>query len=1055
MAASLVCSSCGTPNPANNRFCGNCGTPTGVAAPAFGTAGATPEREGGERRRVVLMFSDVASSTEIAGRLDPEEWRDLLAEYHHIVADAVAALGGFVAKYLGDGVIAYFGWPVAHENDGERAVLAGRTILDRIAAQNHGGAEGGQELLGVRIGLHAGEVVISRSGDVYGEAPNIAARVQSVAEIDSIVMTDTVFRSLAGRIVTEPLGEHTLRGIERPIRLHRLARRGSPIRQVLHAPPATRFVGRQRELGTLLELWDRARSGSGQFVVVTGEAGLGKSRLVGEFRARTSGQGHVWLAASCSDLFSSTPLYPIVRLLERLIGSTADVQPDETRRRLGRMLASAKVELADAADVIADLLASVRIGGGPLASQAIKRRNLQLRALLDWVIAGARRRPVVLILEDLHWADPSTLELLELLATRVQDAPLLVVATARSGFRVSWQKGAAPEQIVLERLGRDEIREIAQGATADALLAEDVVETIVNRASGVPLFAEELARLIEARPGISGRSEIPETIAASLNARLDRLGPAREVAQIAAVIGDDFSLPLLAAVAARPVGDLSPLLDRLVAADVLSVKETSAGNVMTFRHSLIRDSAYETLLRSRRRDLHERAADIILEAFQAMATAHPEIIARHYSAAARNDRAVPAWQTVATVAEARGAYREAEEAYQQALSNLLAQPHTRDRDLQQVRLQNDYVYVLHLTRGYSASRTAEAIEQAKQLVDRIGGVEQSMPQVASQWAAASSAGKYVAASQIADQFLALARHQGSEDSLANAHMIQMTSRHRRGDLVGAEEHFRQGQPLFAQASFMRRPGAAAQAFGNASLNAWTLGHADEARRRMAHAVKVAASNSPYDVTFSKSMAAVLAVLLRDDARADGLARQSLEMAESHQFPQFAAISRIALGRAQAGLGSTSEGIDHISRGLGAMTATGSRVAMTRYVAWLAEAHALKGDPTQAMQAIERALTINPEELFFQPELVRLRGEFWAMMDRFDHAEADFRTAITIASRMDAVCLHLRAAVSLHRLLVRRGGQGAASLVRSIRAVIREGHDTQDARDASEIVGAPA
>jgi len=993
------------------------------------------------------MFSDVASSTAIASRLDPEEWRELLAGYHQIVTDAVAEFGGFVAKYLGDGVVAYFGWPIAHENDGERAALAARAIQERVAAQNRAAAVETRVELGVRIGLHAGEVVISESGEVFGDAPNVAARVQSVAEVGGVVVTDTVFRSIAGSIAAEPLGEHALRGVERPVHLHRLLPAGLPVRRL----PAddTEFVGRREELGAILKRWELARMGHGQLIMLSGEPGIGKSRLVREFHGSLGVKGQVWLTSACSELFRSTPFHPIVSVLRRLVGDIA-ASPSSSRRRLQRILASAGISSPNVAGAIAELLMAVQVGAGTShGPRAVERRNLQLCALLDWTLATARRSPVVLVLEDLHWADPSTLEFVEKLIPRLKGASILMMVSSRPGFRAPWTSGENRMEILLRRLSADAIRQIVEGTTSSLAMEKGSIETIVKRTSGIPLFAEELARLVVSRAGLSGGSDIPETIAASLNARLDQLGQAREVAQMAAVLGDNFSPLMLGAIAARPAVELDPLLDRLVEADVLSPRDSSSGRVLAFKHSLLKDAAYGSLLRRRRRVLHERAADVLEANFPNLVSSHPEVMARHLSAAARHDRAVAAWQTVGKVAEARAAYREAEEAYRQAIANLLAEPGTRGRALLHIGLQNNYVYVLQLTHGYSAPETAEAIQQGKELAAQIGGVDQSTYQVAAQWAALSSAGRYLAASQAADQFLALARHEGSNDSLANAHMIQMTSRHRLGDFAGADEHYQRGEPLFTDPTFLGRPGAAAQTFGNGGLNAWVLGRADEARRRMAHGLQATAGMGPYDVTFGKSMAAVLAVLMRESAEARDLARQSLELSDSHGFPQFGAISRVALGRALAGLGQAREGIDLINQGLAAMTSIGTRVAMTRYLAWLAEAHMIGGNPEQAVAAIDRALNVNAEELFFQPELLRLRGELRSSMGDDEGAEADIRAAISAAARMAASCFQLRAAVSLHRLLARVGGS-AARLVASLYGAVMEGRASRDLTEAFEI-----
>ena len=1046
----MICQICNTENPANSRFCGNCGNRLGL--PVVAPAGpAALDREGGERRRLFVLFADVVSSTQIAGQLDPEEWRDLLSDYQDAVTKVISAFDGHVAKYLGDGVLAYFGWPVVHENDGERAARAGLSIIERVVALNRSSAAAGRPSLGTRVGIHVGQVVITPSGEIYGEAANVAAHVQGLAEIDHVVVTEAVFRAIGRRLALRDLGTHQVKGPAEPVRLYRVVSSVSQLGRA-GAPPPTPFVDRFAELRTMLEAWDVVRNGGGRLLAVTGEAGIGKSRLVREFGARIAGEPHTWLMTGGSDIFRGTPFYPIIGLLNRLIGRRDAARTGHWQERLLNLIRQSGLDADQLLPLAVRLLDSER-SDDRTVNPADQRARL-LEFLVTWTVETARRRPTVLVIEDLHWIDPSTLEALEALVEVSADVPLLLVVTARTEFRAPWPVLSHHSHIVLGRLGRGDIREIARGAGNVEFMLDHLLNSIAERAAGIPLFAEELARLIEARGASGDGTAIPETLAASLTARLDQLGPAREIAQIGAVIGEEFDPDLLAVVTGRDADALVPEFDHLMRAGILARRLHGSEQVFAFRHALLRDAAYETLLRSRRRQLHQRVGEALVERFPVVAQAHPEIVARHFSAAGQHERAASAWQRAGLSASERGAYREAEDSYSKALTETESLPESHERDVQRLHVQSALAVVLQVTRGYSATPTTEAGERAGELSARVGNADLSLDQLGRKWAALSSAGKYADARDVADQCMAAARREGHPERLAGGHMMQMTSHYRLGQLVEAERHFLAGEALFANEKFIRYPGAVAQTFGNASRNAWMLGRPDEARRRMDHALRTAvALNSPYDTAFAEYMGAILAVLMRDGPRALQLAESSMELADRNSFPQFAAISRIALGRALVGTNRSSEAIGLIEQGIAGMTETGSRVAITLYLAWLAEAQFATGEPNSALGSIDRAFDLNPEELFFRPELLRIRGEVRFAARDIARAEDDLRAAVTTAAEMNALGLELRAAMALYKHFA-RGATDRQSDVAVVYRKFAEGFDTADLIDAAALTRSP-
>ena len=1045
-----ICVVCGFENPSSNRFCGNCGT--SVAQVPVDTS--TPALAGGERRHVVLMFADVVASTKIASHLDPEEWREVLARYHRVVSDVVGRFAGHVAKLMGDGVLVYFGWPVAHESDSERAARAAHQILAGVAEANQQSATRGLPSLGVRIGIHLGEVVISPSGEVYGDAANLAARVQSVADTNRVVVTDTVYRSFAGKLAAEPLPARELRGFERPVQLYEVPLpERIPGRSPSVPSPGT-FVGRERELSFLLDRWQSACRGRSQCISIVGEAGIGKSRLVQELRARLGKSSLLWLDAAGSEIFGGTPFYPVTRLLSRLLDSPGSTGSAAQSRQLQRLLRFGNVDPDTALPALLELTKSAPQSTRPADRTEIdERRSLVLRSLTACLIGAARRKPTILVLEDVHWFDPSTLELIEGVVRSGTDVPLMILLLARPEFQPPPRIAARIERLALERLGAEAIREIIAAMLPSSTPSAEVVDSIARRASGIPLFAEELAQSVGIHSDAIRDSEVPETLAASLNARLDRVGGVREIVQIAAVIGDEFAPELLGAVTGRPTSELAPLLDRLVDMDILTRRYEPGGRAFNFRHALLRDAAYGTLLRSRRRELHERVANTMATSFASMAAAHSEIMARHFGLAGLSEKAAEAWHDAGMKAAARGAHREAEKAFGLALDNLQKLEGSQHRYRFQLRIQTDLLASLQVTEGYSAPRTTEATQRIKALSEKIGAVEQSVAQTFGQWAGLSSAGRFREAAEVADRFMNLARQDSRLYVLGSAHMILMTSRYRLGDLVGAERHYLNGERLFSEDSFVQNPGAISQVFGNASQNAWMLGRAGEARRRIGHAIGVTIrKNSTYDSAFTYFMAAMLALLMREPREAYAFAQQAMDLADRHRYPQFVSISRIAMGRAQAEIDRSAGALDLIQSGVAGMTETGSRVAMTLYLAWEAEALAFLGRFDEALGAMDRAHAFNPEERCFRPELFRIRGELQLVAGNPQQAEGDIREALALAGDMEALGLELRAALSLHRLLERTGRGGARETIAALLAKIGESDPSPDFKEAAATLG---
>jgi len=1056
------CAKCGFENAPTAKFCGECGAPLNTAGrtPVQETPAAQPREIAGERRHLTVLFCDLVGSTGISARLDPEEWREIEADYHRSAAEAIMRFGGYVAKYLGDGVMAYFGWPEAHDNDAEHAARAGLAIIDAVETLNRRNGQGRRPRLSVRVGIDSGNVVIGKGGgsdsEVFGDTANIASRAQSAADPDTVIVTPAVNRLLSGQFVVEELGAHQLKGIAEPVELFRIIRlSGARSRLAASAVRGlTPFVGRADEMGLLWNRWERASDGEGQVVFIVGEAGIGKSRLVRQFRERLAGTPHTWNECSGASYFQNTPFYPITDMLQQGFAQRGDATEQEKLSELERVLELAGLKLAEAVPLVAPML-NVPAGEKypPLTLSPEQQRKRLLATLAGWLFGVARAQPAVMAVEDLHWFDASTLELMQLLIEQGATSPLLVLYTARPEFQAPWTLRAHHTHLTLNRLTARDVRELVVRVVATSALSAETIDQVIERTGGVPLFIEELTRaVLESGDAKPTAREIPATLHDSLMARLDRLGPAKEVAQIASVIGREFSYELLRVVSPMPEDDLQSALTKLGDAELIYARGIPPEASYTFKHALIQDTAYEALLKSRRRELHRRVARSLTEQFPATADAEPEALARHWTEAGEVEPAIAAWRKSGDAAVERRAFREAEQAYRQALEILKALPESAERDARELELISPFVRVLQVTRGYGAPEAAEAASRTRALAEKTHNLPGVVLHLFGMWAAVVTTGDLIAAGALADQLLDLARREGSSPNIGVAHIAQVLSRCWRADLNGAEEHFVRGAPFF-EFAWSRFPGVAALLFSNAGLAAWMLGRADVARKRSSDAIAVAHRiDSPFELATAQYLAAWLQIHLRTPAQAETSAAQSLSLAEEYGFPQVAAFARITLGRAQAGLGHPSEGIAQISRGLSELAKTDTRNTMTQLLSWLAEAQAFNGATTEALATIEEALNANPEELSWRPDALKVRGGLRLKVGQIEMAEVDFREAIELAKKTGAKAWEIRAAMGLVQIVKARGDIAAArELLAPLYASFTEGFDTADLKDARALL----
>ena len=556
----------------------------------------------------------------------------------------------------------------------------------------------------------------------------------------------------------------------------------------------------------------------------------------------------------------------------------------------------------------------------PASAQAHHRL---LSTLAMWVLDAAHVLPVVMAIEDLHWADASTLELVQLLVEQAATAPLLVLCTTRSEFRANWPLWPHVTQITLGRLSLYHTRTMVEEVTAQKTLSEETVATIVERAGGVPLFVEELARaVLESGGGKLAGREIPVTLHDSLMARLDRLGPAKEVIQIGAVIGSEFSYELLHAV--HPIGEeeLQSALRSATNAELVYVRGIAPEATYRFKHALIRDAAYEALLKSRRKELHEQVARTISDKFPVLKEAHPEVLAYHWAEAGETAQAIAAWTRAGKAAESHQAFREAEQSYEQTLELLSLLPDSVERDLYELDLRQSIIRMLWITSGVASPQSVDACARAVALAKKSGNLSQLISLMRATGFAAFLAGDYESAATLADQALELALHEGNPTNLGLAYHNQFGARFARGDLHGAEEYFARGLKFFADPAIWPVPVVRLTNFGNAAQVAWALGRADLAHERLARLMAETNPNNPVEVAWSGCLGAATHLLLRENERGEMLAAQALALFEQQQIPMFTEYARCYLGWARARLGRPSEGVALIRQGIAGLAAIG-------------------------------------------------------------------------------------------------------------------------------------
>jgi class 3 adenylate cyclase/predicted ATPase len=950
----------------------------------------------GERRHLTVMFSDLVGSTALSAHMDPEDLRGVISAYQRCVAETVQRFGGFVAKYMGDGALVYFGYPQAHEDDADRAVRAG---LELVAVVN---ALKTDASLQTRVGIATGLVVVgdligsgeARERGIVGETPNLAARLQGIAEPDTVVIAESTRMLLGNLFDLQDLGPQDLKGISGFVKAWAAVRQASVESrfEAFHAGGLTELVGREEELEVLLRRWSKAKTGDGQVVLLSGEAGIGKSRLTAALLERLAAEPHIRLRYFCSPLHTDSAFYPIIGQMERASGLARDDATQTKLDKLDAMLAQTSTAKQDAA-LFAEMLSLVNDGRYPaLDLEPQQRRQRTLEALTAQLVALSRQNPVLMIFEDAHWSDPTSLETFGLVVDRVRSLPVLLVVTFRPEFEPPWIGRPYVMALTINRLAQRDIEAMIDHVVGNKLIAASIRKDIIERTDGIPLFVEEMTKAVleagseedaqrTAATVPSRALAVPASLHASLMARLDRLGPAREVAQIGAAIGREFSHALLGAVAPKPEADLGSALDRLIAAGLLFRQGAPPHATYLFKHALVQDAAYGTLLREPRRALHTRIAETIEGQFAEIAEGQPELLARHYTEAGLIEKAASFWGAAGQRSLARSALLEGREQLKRALDQIATLPATPALRREEIKLHVAFANALSL------------------MGDLMDGKEHY------------------------DRALAI---------------------------YDPAEH----RPLTTRSG--RDVGVTLLSFRSPSV--WQLGYPTASLSDAERAVKNAReAGHVTTLMYALYWSSISCTFCGNYAAAHAQVDELIALARDRGAQYWKAAATAARGDIFALTGKASDAVQALTSGITSLRSTGASLyEEPRHLWYLAMAYAELGQPDDARRCINDAIekVERSKEKWAEAEVHRIAGEIAlkSLAPDMEKAERYFDRALAVARQQQAKSWELRAAMSLARLWRDQCKvQQARELLAPIYGWFTEGFETLDLKEAKELL----
>jgi len=1073
----LNCAACGHANAAGSRFCAQCGAKLGDATPVAPAPPAAPAAvpratTAAERRQLTVMFCDLVGSTALSTQLDPEDLGDVIAAYHKNVADVVGRFGGYVAKYMGDGVLVYFGYPEAHEADAENAVRAALVLIDAVAElfkESHHQ---------VRVGVATGLVVVgelvgageAQERNVVGETPNLAARLQALAAPNTVVIAATT-RRLAGELFEyETIEPAALKGFQELVTAWRVLRERTIASrfEALRNAGLTPLVGREEEMELLLRRWQQIKTGEGRMILLSGEPGIGKSRLTAALEERLKDEAHTCLRYFCQPHHQGSALQPIVAQLQHVAGFAASDPPDVKRAKLDALVVREEAKGVVVRDLFAELL-GLDTGKASETTDPQRRRRRLLNALVEQLAVLASGGPVLMLFEDVHWADPTSIELLTLAIDRLETLPILLVVTFRPDYQPPWTGHSNVTTMTLNRLSQRDRASLVGHITGGKALPAALLDQIVARTDGVPLFVEELTKAVLESDQLREIGDqyvidqpaqplaIPTTLQDSLMARVDRLGSAREVLQIGAAIGREFSYSVLAAVAGLPDAVLQDALARLTEAELVLMRGTPPNATYTFKHALIQDTSYSTMLCIRRQQLHTAIAQVMEKRSPEVINTTPEVIAQQFERAGQSEKATSYYMQAGDRDLLRFAMKESIAHYSNALRVVLANPESPERDRLELTARLGLGLAQQIAMGPTAKEPVLNYERA--LLLSQGQPDRGRERFLATWGVwfhAGLTGRTEEAFARSDELLAIARELDNPNFLMEAYHARAPMQLRAGNLLAIREAAQEVIRLYDRerhrdhAYYFGGHDARVCAQSFYALSLWGQGFLDQAERMAWQCIEDArALDHAFSLSHALNMGGLTLILLRDLKACRAVADELYPLAERNKFPWPLIYARFVRSWLLAQESDPRAGIEQMVTVADHMDASVLRPIL---FATIAEQQMRVGLLDDAMNMLDRAQAETGDLLapFYDAEIKRLRGEVLLAKSPNNAAEAEqaLREAMAAAAGRSCLTIELRAATSLARLLAQTDRRAAArDLLAPVYGGFTEGFQRRDLQAA--------
>lgn len=1052
----MKCPKCQADNPLEALFCMKCGNRLASQAATVAESQEKIALEA-ERRQLTVMFCDLVDSTPLSEQLDPEDLRKVIQAYQDTCGKVIRRFEGNIAQYLGDGLLVYFGYPQAHEDDAQRAARTRIGIVEAITRLNPRFNEKWGVELAVRVGIHTGLVVAGEMGFgnararlAMGETPNIAARLQNEAAPNTVVISAATYRLIEEFFACRQLDTLILKGFSQPIGVCQLSQESSARSRLdtVVAVGSTPLVGREQEIGLLFERWGQIEEGMGQVVLFSGEAGIGKSRLVQAMKEHVAQDPQAWLTpCQCSAYHRNSVFYPLVDVLERIVLQfERGDKPAKKLSRLEGFLVQYAVPQSEMVPLFADLL-SIPLDDKYTPSDLSPERQKQVifQTLLGLLLEIANRQPLLLVMEDLHWADPTTLEFLNLLVDQIPTTRIFALFTYLPDFSPPWSGRAHLTNLTLRRLTRKQVVKMIQRIAGGKTLPAVVLEQIVKKTDGVPLFVEELTKMVLESGLLQERAEnyelagslpplaIPATLQDSLMARLDRLASVKEIAQLSAILGRDLTYEMLRAVSPLDEETLQQGLSLLVEAELLYQRGIPPKDTYTFKHALIQETAYQSLLKGTRQQYHQRIAGLLVGEFSETVANKPELVAYHYTEAGLGEQAVPFWQQAGQRALERSANTEAVSHLNRGLEILMNQTDTPERRRRELLLHLALGGPLIATKGYTATEVARSTTRARELVDQVGDKEQRFPVLYRQWVYHQVRAEYRTAQTLGEEYLHHAEREGDPALVLQGHRIMGVTQFSLGELPTARVHLEQTLALDDAAQtrtlafrFAQDPQIACQAV--LSLVLRLLGYPEQSGRLSHEALANARALEHINTLgYTHYFCSMLAAFGHQVEAVEQQAQALSTLSEEHGLAAWLGFYTALDGWTRTLRGNGEQGLPLIVKGMADMRSTGTDFALSFLLTLLAEASAEDGQAPEGLRVLDETLAFvdTSGECFWKAEVYRLKGKLilraeCGVQNAEWIAEECFQQARSVAQRQHAKSLELRAAMSLSLLWQAQG-----------------------------------